>query len=383
MAITHSFVPGVVIFTANPATTAPLDLEGELRAITTEIESVGCAGALRFSIQNTTTPAAVQRALLVERATVIQFSGHGQGTTHGEEYRRDGRTATAYRSTRAPTGIMLHDDSDASLSKPVSGRALGNLFATVGSSVRLVFLNACHSEQQAAAIIEHVDFVIGVSGSITDEAARVFAAALYRALALGRSVSNAFTLGVNALMLEGLDADIDRPALHTRPGADPSSAFLVDAPAPDDGAAWDVYLTYAKPDRASATRLAKELHYRNLRVFFDEWEIRRGEAKSRRREEGFVGSMHGLVALSAHTKDQPWALKEYEILLDKAVDEGKLLIPVLLGGDDTLVPPFLHTFYSVDLREASAHTYREGVDAITSALKGRRPGPPPRIRCVD
>ena len=44
----------------------------------------------------------------------------------------------------------------------------------------MVVLNACHSHEQAKAIVQEIDFVVGMADSIGDEAARVFAAAFYR-----------------------------------------------------------------------------------------------------------------------------------------------------------------------------------------------------------
>jgi len=373
-------VPTVVVFAANPDTHAPLDLEGERRAIAAELHEAGRAGVLHFIDRPATTPPDVQRTMLVERPVVVQFSGHGQGQAPEGERGARQPTPAPRRPARDLTGIMLHDEVDDTSASLVSGEALGDLFAKAGQSVRLVVLNACYSDLQAAAILQHVDVVVGMNGPITDEAARVFAVALYRALALGRSIRSAFELGVNALMLAGLGTDVDLPVLRARPGADPDRITLVEAPAPDDGLHWDVYVAYAKHDRGLAHRLATELHQRHLRVFFDEWEIGEGEVRSHRREAGIHGSTHGVMILSPRTMEQPWVHEEYAALLDKAVMERKRLIPVLVGTGDANVPPFLRTRQPVDLRDGSGTPYGEGVEAIARALRGQRPGPPPRVR---
>jgi len=363
--------PLVLVFAANPSSTSSLDLEGELRSIRSELEASGCAERLRVVDRRGTTPAAVQRTMLVEHPTVVQFSGHG---------RESSRAPVGARTPRDLAGIVLHDENDDDEVKLMSGAALGHLFAAAGSSVRLVVLNACHSHQQADALLGHVDFVVGVSGSITDAAARVFSTALYRALALGRSIRDAFELGRNALMLEGLRADVELPVLRARPGADPSATTLVDAPAADDGTSWDVYVAYAKCDRELVNHLAAELDRRHLRVFFDEKEMTPGASKVGRREDGIYGSTHGLMAVSARTMEERWVKEQYYALLEKAVEEDKLLIPVLLGEGDANVPPFLRTRHPVDLRGASDDDVRRGLEAITRAVRGQRPGPPSRAR---
>ena len=114
----------------------------------------------------------------------------------------------------------------------VSSAALADLFKVLKDNIRVVVLNACYSEEQAQAIVEEIDFVVGMADSIEDEAARVFAAAFYRGLAFGRSVQTAFDLGVNELKLRALKDDEDVPLLLIRDGVDGASVTLVSAAPP-------------------------------------------------------------------------------------------------------------------------------------------------------
>lgn len=369
--------PIVAFFTANPSSTSPLDLEGEVQAIAAELDTMGLEGVLQFEHHRATTPAALQRTLLSSRPTIVQFSGHGRAsrTIVPRHPSRSARDLVADPLPEAG-GIMLQGDSGAA-AKLVSGRALGDLLAKAGSSVRLVFLNACHSAAQAQALVEHVDFVIGLDGAILDEAARVFAVALYRALALGRPLAEAFDLGVNALMLEVL-GDVELPVLRARRGADPRKTRFVAAPKANDGLAWDVFVSYAHADREVVRPLALALHQRHLRVFFDEWEITPGTVAVRRREQGVEGSTHGILAFSPRTMAQPWVQQEYVALLDKAVTEGRLLIPVLIGRGDAKLPLFLRARQPVDLRGLTGAALRDQVGLIVRALRGQPSGPPPR-----
>lgn len=371
--------PVVAFFTANPSSTTPLDLEGEAQAIAAELDATGLEGVLQFEHHRATTPNDVQRMLLLSRPTIVQFSGHGRASRPAQtrNHSRSTRDLVADEPLPETGGLMLHGDGGAAV-KIVSGRALGDLFARAGSTVQLVFLNACHSATQAQAIIEHVGFVIGLDGAIRDEAARVFAVALYRALALGHTIEEAFELGVNALMLEGLDDDVELPVLRARRGADPRKTRLVAAPKTDDGVTWDVFVSYAHADREVVRPLALALHERSFRVFFDEWEITHGEVATRRREQGVEGSTHGLLAVSPRTMAEPWVQQEYAALLDKAVTQGRLLIPVLVGRGEAKLPAFLRTRQPVDLRGLTQEALHEQIGAIARALRGQRPGPPPR-----
>lgn len=63
------------------------------------------------------------------------------------------------------------------------------------NEVRCVILNACYSAAQAKGISQHIDFVIGMTHAVADDAAIRFSEAFYRGIATGRSVQEAFDLG--------------------------------------------------------------------------------------------------------------------------------------------------------------------------------------------
>jgi hypothetical protein len=144
---------------------------------------------------------------LEDKPCVVHFSGHGGGAA----------------------GIALHS-SDQNNERLVSSEALADLFRLFKDDIRVVVLNACYSEAQAQTIVGDIDFVVGMSDSISDEAARIFAAAFYRGLAFGRSVNTAFNLGINELKLQGMSQDAAIPQLLVRSGVNASTAMLVAAP---------------------------------------------------------------------------------------------------------------------------------------------------------
>jgi len=65
-----------------------------------------------------------------------------------------------------------------------------------------------------------------MSRAVSDEAAIAFASSFYEGLAFGRSVKEAFELGVNRLELEGIGEETT-PQLVSRKGVDPASVTLV------------------------------------------------------------------------------------------------------------------------------------------------------------
>src|SRR5262249_23581093 len=109
----------------------------------------------------------LQGHLLRYKPDIVHFSGHGSAS--GE--------------------IVLEDALGNS--KSVSKRALSQLFAALKGNIRCVVLNACYTEQQAQAIAEHIDCVIGMSKAVGDSAAIHFSASFYQALGYGRDIDTA------------------------------------------------------------------------------------------------------------------------------------------------------------------------------------------------
>ncbi len=118
------------------------------------------------------------RGLLSQyKPQIVHFSGHG--SRHGE--------------------LMFVNGEGKSQSASIE--ALADLFRLFNSHVRCVVLNACYSDEQASAIAEQIDCVLGFEGAIADEAARVFSVGFYGALAAGESVAVAREHGLNEIKL--------------------------------------------------------------------------------------------------------------------------------------------------------------------------------------
>ena len=194
----------ILLLAANPTTSTRLSIDEEVRAIEEKVGSSKLRDAVQLRSQWATRPGDIQQALLKEDPDVVHFSGHGGG----------------------PVGLVLHSEAGTDTSL-VSSAALAQLFAVLKENIRLVVLNACYSEVQARAIVEKIDFVVGMADSIGNDGAVAFAAAFYRGLGYGKSVQTAFDLGRNELQLKGLMDDEAVPVLLIREGVDASAVTLL------------------------------------------------------------------------------------------------------------------------------------------------------------
>lgn len=192
----------VLFLAANPESTVRLKLDEEIRAITQRIRAAEHRDLIEVVQEHAVRPDDLQDALLRHKPHMVHFSGHGSDRDE----------------------LLLVDDSGRA--KPVSKNALVNLFRILRDNVKVVVLNACFSRPQAEGIVTHIPCAVGMSQAVGDTAAIKFAAAFYRALAFGRSVQDAFDLGVNSLMLEDIPEE-HAPALLTQIGVDASSIVVV------------------------------------------------------------------------------------------------------------------------------------------------------------
>jgi len=192
----------ILFLAANPKDTSKLRLDEEIREIQARIRSADFRDHFDLLSRWAVRPDDLLQALNEVRPHIVHFSGHGCQASE----------------------LVLEDD--AGNAKPVAEAALVALFKHVKDNIRLVVLNACHSEAQAKAISNEIDCTIGMNQGIGDAAAITFASWFYGALAFGRSVGEAFEQGRTAIMLNGV-AEETTPALLARPGCDALKVVFV------------------------------------------------------------------------------------------------------------------------------------------------------------
>jgi hypothetical protein len=187
----------ILFLSANPVDTSSLHLDEELRLINERIRSgehrklfdVRCEPAMRATD--------LPRALMEHQPQVVHFSGHGAKS--GE--------------------LLLKRDGDLR-AHPIPPATLSLIFSVLKGSLQCVVLNACYSEAQAHVIAQHVPCVVGMSRAVPDATAIAFAGGFYEAMAFGRSVAEAFQLGLAHIELSPNTraASSEIPRLLVQPG---------------------------------------------------------------------------------------------------------------------------------------------------------------------
>lgn len=186
---------------ANPRSTNRLAIDEEMHAIEQKLRAAEHRDALVFQSAWAVRPDDLLQLLNQHQPNIVHFSGHGSGE-----------------------GLSLVGNDGRQ--RLVTTRALKALFTTLKDNIRLVVLNACYSREQAQALVEIIDCVIGMKESIHDEAATAFASSFYRAIGFGRSLQEAFEQGITSLLLEGI-AEEEIPDLLVKEGVDAKKVVLI------------------------------------------------------------------------------------------------------------------------------------------------------------
>ncbi|MFH7029679.1 MAG: FxSxx-COOH system tetratricopeptide repeat protein [Heteroscytonema crispum UTEX LB 1556] len=172
-------VKKILVLAASPVDQARLRLDVEVREIEQRLLRCKYHDQINLKSRSAVRIGDLRQALLDVKPQIVHFCGHG-----------------------ADEGLIFEDEQGKS--KQVNIEALANLFELFAGQVECIVLNACYSEPQAKALVQHVGYVIGMSKAIGDKAAINFSMGFYDALGGGYSVEDAYKFGCNAIQLEGI-----------------------------------------------------------------------------------------------------------------------------------------------------------------------------------
>jgi len=191
----------ILYLAANPRDTSSLRLQEEARDLEERIRS-GPHGQ-HFSVVHylAVRPRDLLRGLQEEQPHILHFSGHA---THDNE-------------------IVFQNEEGTS--QPISSNDLRDLVEVFPGNLRLVLLVSCFGQKHAEALIQVIDFAIGMNQPLSDKGAVSFSAAFYQILAGGGSVRQAFDGARVLTSMEGRPVFASSDFL-VKPGANADQSFI-------------------------------------------------------------------------------------------------------------------------------------------------------------
>ncbi|MBD2364988.1 CHAT domain-containing protein [Anabaena minutissima FACHB-250] len=170
----------ILFLSSDPSDAGRLRLGQELREIREKLQLSKQRDTFQLESREAVRPGDITQAIFDVDPQIVHFSGHGMST-----------------------GELCFENITGTV-QPVAPSALSSLFKLVSKQVKCVVLNACHSESQAKAIVDHIPCVIGMNQAIGDSAAIAFSVGFYRALGSGRSVEDSYKFACVEIELEGI-----------------------------------------------------------------------------------------------------------------------------------------------------------------------------------
>ncbi len=166
----------ILMLTSNPGSTTKLNLDKEYATIMGKLQ--GTQDYFTINREKAVSSSEFKEFTQEMQPDILHFSGHGA----------DGDYA----------GIVVQDD-DKRTDQLIKISGLKSLFKFFKRrfTIRAVVLNACHSAEQAKAISNHVEYVIGTTIDIKDRASNAFSSGFYYQLAEDKNmdIENAFDSG--------------------------------------------------------------------------------------------------------------------------------------------------------------------------------------------
>ena len=174
----------ILMLTANPASTTELNLDKEYVVINQKLQKK--QEFFNIILKRAVSGTEFKENAQEEKPDILHFSGHG---TEGK-----------YK------GIVVQNDDKNEIDLiPIDGLKALFEFLQKSFKIKVVLLNACYTQEQAAAISEYIDYVIGTNVAIGDTAACAFSSGFYYQLANGTpmNIEHAFDSGRTEAVMKG------------------------------------------------------------------------------------------------------------------------------------------------------------------------------------
>lgn len=162
----------LLVLSSNPR--RDLNLDREVSDLTTAIQRLGTF-EIRLGLE--VRPQELTERIAEHSPQIVHFCGHGAGEQ----------------------GLVFQNENGQEVL--VSTEVLARIFKTFANEINCAVLNACDSDCQAAAIVEHINYVIGMRQQILDQAAYLFSVSFYKGLASGKSIEQAYEMGCIAIQI--------------------------------------------------------------------------------------------------------------------------------------------------------------------------------------
>lgn len=162
----------LLILSSNPR--RDLNLDREISDLNNALQRLGM---FEISLGLGVPAQKISELIAQHSPQIIHFCGHGAGDR----------------------GLVFQDEDGKE--QLVSTEILARIFKTFASEINCTVLNACDTVPQAEAIVEYINYAIGMSQPILDKAAYHFSVGFYKGLGAEKSIEQAYEMGCIAIQI--------------------------------------------------------------------------------------------------------------------------------------------------------------------------------------
>lgn len=141
---------------------------------------------------------------------------------------------------------------------------------------------------------------------------------------------------------------------------------------PDSRKEYDVFISHASEDKEVIVRpLAQALLSENLRVWYDEFELKLGDSLRRKIDRGLAKSRVGLVVLSQSFISKGWTNYELDGIVTRTISGEQILLPIWHNISKQEVQDYSPSLADKVARSTATHTVKEIATEIADLLRVR------------
>lgn len=135
---------------------------------------------------------------------------------------------------------------------------------------------------------------------------------------------------------------------------------------------FDVFISHASEDKDEVVRpLAHALQGKNLRVWYDEFELKIGDSLRQKIDKGLANSRFGIVVLSKNFIRKGWTNYELDGIITKAVNGQQVVLPIWHDISKQEVIDYSPSLADKIARNTATYTIEEIADEIAEVINDR------------
>lgn len=136
---------------------------------------------------------------------------------------------------------------------------------------------------------------------------------------------------------------------------------------------YDVFISHASEDKDEVVRpLAHSLQEKQLKVWYDEFELKIGDSLRQKIDKGLANSRFGIVVLSKNFIKKGWTNYELDGIITKAVSGQQVILPIWHNITKQEVIDYSPSLADKVARNTALYTVDEIADEIAEVINERQ-----------